>query len=127
MSRKQAAEESEEPAGASPAAGACVLVVLGGAAVGGAFAASPTVGVLAVWVAGTGALWRAARRRRVSDSSAPPPPREGRPSCRECAGHSLIGVTPLEGQKGMLIYKSAPPDRPNHTHIHLVRQDVNAA
>lgn len=112
-------EEAEETVEGSPGAGACVLVVLGGAVTAGAFAASPTVGVLGVWAVGTGALWRAARRRQVSDSSAPPPPGGDRPSCGECTGHSLIGVTPLEGQKGMLIYKSAPVDRPNHTHIHL--------
>jgi hypothetical protein len=56
---------------------------------------------------------------QMSDSSAPPPPGKGRPSCRECAGHELIGVTPLESEEGMLIYKSAPPDRPHHTHIHI--------
>ena len=35
-------------------------------------------------------------------------------------------MTPSETQKGMLIYKSAPPDRPNHTHIHMVQGEVNA-
>lgn len=63
---------------------------------------------------------------QMSDSSATPPPGEGRPSCRECAGHTLVGVTPSETRKGMLIYKSAPPDRPNHTHIHMAPGEVNA-
>lgn len=123
MSRKRRAEpEPEEQAEETPersaTAGAVVLTVLGTGAVGGIVAASTTVGVLGLWVVGTGALWWTLRRP-VSDSSAPPPPREERPSCNECAGHELIGVTPFEGQKGMLIYKSAPTDRPNHTHIHI--------
>jgi hypothetical protein len=113
--RKDAAEESEER---SAAAGACVLVVLGAAPLAAMFAVSDVAGVLAVWVVGAVALWRAARRR-MSDSSATPPPEEGRPSCRECAGHELVSVTPLDGQKGMLIYTSAPPDRPNYTHVHI--------
>lgn len=116
--RKQTEPEPEEVPERSAAAGAVVFTILGTGAVGGIVAVSSTVGVLGLWAVGTGALWWA-MRRPVSDSSAPPPPREERPSCDECAGHSLIGVTPLEGQKGMLIYKSAPPDRPNHTHIHL--------
>ncbi len=105
----------EEP---SRAAGACVLVVLGGVVVAVLFAIDEAVGVLGVVLAGTVALYRTARR--VSDSSAPPPPEEERPSCRECAGHTLVSVTPSGGQKGMLIYTSAPPDRPNHTHVHVV-------
>jgi hypothetical protein len=117
MSRgKASAEESEEER--SPLAGACVLVVLAGVVVAVAFAIDEAVGVLLVVAAGAVALWRSARR--VSDSSATPPPEGGRPSCRECAGHQLVSVTPLEDQKGMLIYKTAPPDRPNHTHIHVV-------
>lgn len=128
--RKQADPEREEqpeaPAETSPTAGACVLVVLGAGAAGGVFAASPTVGVLGLWMVGTGALWRAARRRRVSDSSAPPPPGEDRPSCRECAGHTLIDVTPLEGREGMWIFKTSPPNRPNHTHVHLAAREVKS-
>jgi len=56
---------------------------------------------------------------QMSDSSATPPPEEGRPVCRECAGHELVSVAPLAGQKGMLIYTSASPDSPNHTHVHF--------
>ncbi|RMB81293.1 hypothetical protein [Streptomyces shenzhenensis] len=108
----------EEPEARSGAAGACVLVVLGGAVVGVAFAVDEAAGVLLVVVAGGVALWRSARRR-MSDSSATPPPGEERPSCRECAGHELVSVTPLEGQKGMLIYVTADPDRPNYSHTHL--------
>ncbi|MEU6229969.1 hypothetical protein [Streptomyces sp. NPDC047042] len=117
-----AAKEPDEER--SPLAGACVLVVLGGVVVAVAFAIDEAAGVLFVIVSGTAALWRSARRR-VSDSSATPPPQKGRPSCRECAGHELVSVTPLEGQKGMLIYKTAPPDRPAHTHIHLAPGEVN--
>ncbi|MHC3451262.1 hypothetical protein [Streptomyces prasinus] len=115
--------ESEEP---SRAAGGCVLVVLGGAAVAAVFAVAEEAGVLTVWAVAVTALWRAARRP-VSDSSAPPPPGEDRPSCSECAGHEFVGVTPSRTQKGMLIYTSAPPDRPNHTHIHIAKGEVNQA
>ena len=115
----------EEPDERSPLAGGCVLIVLGGVPIAALWALSDVAGVLAVWVVGAAAVWWSARRR-VSDSSATPPPGEGRPSCRECAGHTLVGVTPSETQKGMLIYKSAPPDRPNHTHIHMVQGEVNA-
>ncbi|MGY1500820.1 hypothetical protein ACW4TU_30285 [Streptomyces sp. QTS52] len=115
-------EEPEEER--SPLAGACVLVILGGGVAAVLFALSPTVGVLALWAVGILALWRSARRR-VSDSSATPPPQEGRPSCDECAGHELVSVAPLEGRKGMLIYKTAPSDRPSHTHIHLAPGEVN--
>ncbi|MFH9012522.1 hypothetical protein ACH4C6_14175 [Streptomyces sp. NPDC017943] len=55
----------------------------------------------------------------MSDSSATPPPLPPRPSCRECAGHELVGGTPSEPQKGMLIYTVADPERPNHTHVHV--------
>jgi hypothetical protein len=112
---------AEEP---SRAAGGCVLVVLGGVAVAAAFAVDEAAGVLGVAAVGWVALWRSARR--LSVSSATPPPQPERPSCRECAGHELVEVTPSETQKGMLIYKSAPPDRPNHTHIHMVQGEVNA-
>ncbi|MCZ9340145.1 hypothetical protein NGM37_20500, partial [Streptomyces sp. TRM76130] len=104
----------------SRAAGACVLVALAGAVVAVAFAVDEAVGVLLVVVSATVALWRTARRR-VSDSSAPPPPGEDRPSCRECAGHELVDVTPSQTQKGMLIYKTSPPGRPHETHIHMAR------
>ncbi|MFM9566134.1 hypothetical protein [Streptomyces turgidiscabies] len=114
----------EEPEERSAAAGVCVLVVLGGAATAAVFAVSAVAGVLAVWAVGTLLLWRSARRR-VSDSSATPPPQDDRPSCHECTGHELVSVAPLEGRKGMLIYKTAPPDRPSHTHIHLAPGEVN--
>ncbi|WP_406355025.1 hypothetical protein OHB56_21140 [Streptomyces sp. NBC_01635] len=110
----------------SRTAGACVLAVLGGAALAVVFALSSEAGVLTVWAVGVTAVWRAARRP-VSDSSAPPPPGEDRPSCSECAGHDFVSVTPSETQKGMLIYKTSPPDRPNHTHIHFVEGEVNQA
>lgn len=113
--KKRAAPESEE---SSRAAGACVLVLLAGVVIAAAFAVDRVVGVLVANAVGGLAVWRLARRMSVS--SATPPPEEGRPSCSECAGHELVSVTPLEGQKGMLIYTSAAPDSPNHTHIHIV-------
>ncbi|MFQ6200699.1 hypothetical protein ACLMMR_42325, partial [Streptomyces sp. NPDC000405] len=62
--------------GGSRAAGACVLVVLGGAVVGVAFALDEAAGVLLVVVAGGFALYRSARR--MSDSrTTPPPPLSG--------------------------------------------------
>lgn len=70
-----AGAEPEEP---SRASGACVLVVLGGALVGAAFAVDEAAGVLLVVAAGAVALWRSARR--VSDSSATPPPAPAPPS-----------------------------------------------
>lgn len=74
MGRKKARTEEPEglDEGRSPAAGACVLVVLGGGLVAVAFAIDEAVGVLLVVVAGVVALYRSARR--MSDSSATPPP-----------------------------------------------------
>lgn len=106
-------QESEER---SPLAGACVLVALAGVVVAIAFAIDEAVGVLLVVAAGTVALWRSVRR---TANPAPPPAGE-RPSCRECAGHELLSVTPLTGsQKGMCMYTSASPDSPNRTHVHI--------
>lgn len=117
---KRADEEPEgEP---SRVAGGCVLVVLAGVVVAAAFAVDEAAGVLLVVVVGVVALYRSARR--MSGLSATPPPQEGRPSCSECAGHELLSVTPLGGQKGMLIYSIADPDRPNHTHVHVGRGEV---
>ncbi|MFF4943718.1 hypothetical protein [Streptomyces rubiginosohelvolus] len=123
--RKKATEELEEAASEpSRAAGGCVLAVLVLVAGAVLFAVLGTLAVLIVWAVGAVALRRAVRRP-LSDSSAPPPPREGRPSCRECAGHTLVSVTPSGTQKGMLIYKTASPERPNHTHVHIAPGEVN--
>jgi hypothetical protein len=119
--RKEADEEPGEP---SRAAGACVLVVLGGLVDAVAWAVDEAAGVLLLVAVGVFALWRSARR--MSDSSATPPPERGRPSCRKCAGHELVSVTPLAGQKGMLIYKTELPSRPGHTHIHVAPGEVNS-
>jgi hypothetical protein len=74
--KKRAAEPAEEPeTEPSRAAGACVLVVLGGVLVAVAFAIDEAVGVLLLVGAGVFALWRSARR--MSDSSTPPPPPSG--------------------------------------------------
>ncbi|MGW8746525.1 hypothetical protein [Streptomyces sp. NPDC055794] len=115
MARRKV-EESEEP---SRAAGVLVLFLLGTVALGVAFAVSDAAGILATVAAATVATWWTVRRP-VSDSSATPPPGEGRPSCRECRGHELLSAAPSQTQKGMWIYTSAPPDRPNHTHVHVV-------
>ncbi|MEU3293002.1 hypothetical protein ABZ722_11640 [Streptomyces longwoodensis] len=56
---------------------------------------------------------------QMSESSTTPPLLPARPSCRECTGHELVNVTPLEGQKGMLIYTSSPPGQSNYTHVHI--------
>jgi hypothetical protein len=117
MEAKKRVEEPEEP---SRAAGACVLVVLGGGAAAVVFAVSPEAGVLAVWVVGAVALWRAARRKSVQHAANPsPPPEEEPPSCGECAGQEPVTVTP---RKGMLIYGYALPGRPTHTHVHLAQR-----
>ena len=115
-------DEPEPPVEGSPAAGILTLAVLGAGAAAGVYAASPEAGVLGLWAVGTGSLWWSCRRSVPRAANPAPPPGEKRPSCSECAGHTLLDVAPLSGaQKGMLIYKSAPPDRPNHTHIHLQR------
>ncbi len=121
MAAKKRVEEPEEP---SRAAGGCVLVVLGGGAAAVVFAVSPEAGVLAVWVVGAVAVWRAARRRMSVQGAAnpAPPPEEEPPSCSECAGQEPVTVTP---EKGMLIYGYALPDRPNHTHVHLAQRTLN--
>lgn len=107
----------EEEPGRSRAAGGCVLFAFGAVVAAAIFAFSAAAGVLTLWVVGTFTLWRAARR--MSGSSATPPPEKGHPSCGECTGQGLVGVTPSESQKGMVIYSFALPGRPNHTHIHL--------
>ncbi|MEV5659813.1 hypothetical protein [Streptomyces flaveolus] len=123
--QKSAAEEPQEPEERSPLAGAVALVILGAVVFGALFAWSDAAGILAVWVASTVLGWWRVRRP-VSDSSATPPPGEDRPSCRECAGHEVVGAAPLEGQKGMWIFKTTPPGRPNHTHVHLAPRDDEA-
>jgi hypothetical protein len=67
---EDAPETAEER---SPLAGGCVLVVLGGAALAGVWAASAEAGILTLWVVGTVALWRAARRRKGPDLPLPSP------------------------------------------------------
>ncbi|MFD6294532.1 hypothetical protein ACFWFU_06975 [Streptomyces sp. NPDC060235] len=67
--KKQAEEEPEERSGM---AGVLVLAVLTAIVVAVVFRVSATVGILALWIVGAFALWRAARRR-MSDSSATPP------------------------------------------------------
>ncbi|MFC8415691.1 hypothetical protein [Streptomyces coelicoflavus] len=113
MGRQQ---QTEEP---SRTAGVLVLVVLGGTVLAVVFAVSDAAGILATVAAATVATWWTVSRP-VSDMPATPPPGEDRPSCSECAGHELIGVTPSQTQKGMLIYTSAEPGDLTHTHVHIV-------
>ncbi|MGQ5576058.1 hypothetical protein [Streptomyces sp. ECR3.8] len=71
--RKPSPAPAEEPAERSPFAGGCVLVVLGGAAFAGLWAASPEAAVLVVWVVGTVAVWWSARRRKGTYQPLPSP------------------------------------------------------
>lgn len=98
----------------SPAAGACVLVVLGGGAMAVVFAVSPTAGILTTWTVGTAALARAARRR-MSDSSATPPPRGVAPSGEVYADESATGARVVRSPEGVMCT------------IHPVREEVNGA
>jgi hypothetical protein len=68
--RRKPVKKTEEP---SRAAGACVLIVLAGVAVGALFAVDQAVGVLGVVFAGGVALYRSARRVSVSSATPPPP------------------------------------------------------
>ncbi|MFJ4918128.1 hypothetical protein [Streptomyces sp. NPDC088726] len=78
MTRKTVAEEHpEEPVETSSAAGACVLVVLGGGALAVVYAVSPDAAVFTIWAAGMFAMWRVARSVRRTANPAPPPVTEG--------------------------------------------------
>ncbi|MET8773361.1 hypothetical protein [Streptomyces sp. NPDC004658] len=70
--KKPVAEESEEQPEGSPVAGACVLVVLGGAVLAVVYAVSPDAGIGAVWVVGIVAMWRVAKSVRGAANPAPP-------------------------------------------------------
>jgi hypothetical protein len=100
--KKKPAEEPGEP---SRAAGACVLVVLSGIVVAVTFRLSATVGILALWLVGTVALWRAARRR-MSDSPATPPPRGVAPSGDVYAGErcEVARVVPIAEGVGFILH-----------------------
>lgn len=65
---------ADEPRQSSRAAGGCVLVALVGAVTAAVFAASTSVGVLAVLGAGTAALWWSVRRPNKIHNPSPPPP-----------------------------------------------------
>ncbi|QQZ56871.1 hypothetical protein IFE09_27110 [Streptomyces microflavus] len=78
MSRRKAAEETEEPTPeASRTAGGCVLLGLAVIAVAALYAVSETALVLVGWAIGAAALWRAARSVPSAANPAPPPPPEG--------------------------------------------------
>jgi hypothetical protein len=108
--------EVEEEPGRSRAAGACVLVVLAVVVVAVVFALSPAAGVLAVWVIGTLALWRAARR--MSDSSATPPPRVVAASGDVYAGETnkIARVVPIAGGVGCILHpvREQTPETPGN-------------
>ena len=72
---------TEENHTGSPVAGGLVIVTLGGVGFAAVFAASPTAGVLAVWLLGTAAIWWSTRRRKsVRHAPNPtPPPVEATP------------------------------------------------
>jgi hypothetical protein len=76
MSKKKPAPESpDETPEPSRAAGACVLIALGGGALGAVWAASPEAGVLTLWGTGALAVWRYVRR--AANPAPPPPPERG--------------------------------------------------
>ena len=66
----------EIPEGASRAAGACLVAVLGIGAVAALLVIAPTVGLLLLWGGGAVALWWAVddSRRSKIDNPSPPPP-----------------------------------------------------
>lgn len=72
MGAKKNAEEQPER---SRAAGACVLVALGGGALGVVFALSSVAGLLTLWTVAVAALWRSVRR--AANPAPPPPPERG--------------------------------------------------
>jgi membrane protein implicated in regulation of membrane protease activity len=72
MGSKKKVAEQPEP---SRAAGACVLLVLGGGALAVVFALSPVAGVLTFWAVACLALWR--RVRRTANPAPPPSPERG--------------------------------------------------
>lgn len=103
--KKRPAVEPEEP---SRAAGACVLIVLAGVATAVVFAISPTAGVLAVWVVGTFALWRAAGR--MSDSRATPPPRGVAPDSGEDARRRRAQARGVYDPNGVMCITHPPAE-----------------
>lgn len=64
---------ADGPRESSRAAGGCVLAALAGTVTAAMFAASTTVGILAVLGTGTAALWWAVRRPNKIDNPSPPP------------------------------------------------------
>lgn len=96
------AEEPQEP---SRAAGSCVLVALGGAVIAAVFAASPSIGVLAVLGAGTTALWWSVRRPNKINNPSPPPPKT--PSA-----NTEVQVREVGNGAGLIVYP--PGERVTH-------------
>lgn len=96
--KSRAVEPEEEP---SRAAGACVLVVLGGVAVAGAYAVDEAAGTLTVVAAGVLALWRSARRKSPDLPLPSPtaPPSDGDVYARETGRAARV----VEGPGGVTI------------------------
>ncbi|MGW3650231.1 hypothetical protein [Streptomyces sp. NPDC000878] len=106
--RRKPEEPEEEP---SRAAGGCVLVVLAGVTVAAVFVASPTVGILSLWIVGALLLWRSARR--MSDSSATPPPEGVAPSGDVFAVGEPVVTRVVKGPEGVTWT------------VHVAREEVN--
>ncbi|MFJ5804852.1 hypothetical protein [Streptomyces sp. NPDC093093] len=94
--------DEEEIAKGSRAAGGCVLAGLVVAALAVVFALSREAGVLALWAAGAGGVYVAARRR-MSDSSATPPPEGAAPLDGEHADQSDDNAEGAGTREGMSI------------------------
>lgn len=125
--------DDEQPAGTPRAGGACVLVVLGGAALAAVFAVSPTAGVLTVWVLGALSLWRAARR--MSETSATPPPRRVAPDPDEAARrraakargvYDPIGVMCIYHEPRKEEHTEPDPEPPRRPRLRLPRRTRTA-
>lgn len=90
----------EEPAEGSPAAGACVLVVVGGVALAVVFAASRTAGILTLLGVAVLALWWSVRR--TANPAPPPPPERG---CEKKPQFTIVEDRPghctVQWQKGV--------------------------
>ena len=106
--RKQAEEPEGTEEGRSPAAGACVLVVLSGVLVAVAFAIDEAAGVLLVVVVAVVALYRAARR--MPDSSATPPPRGVAPDSGEAARRRAARARGVYDPSGVMCILHPPAE-----------------
>ncbi|MFF9324026.1 hypothetical protein ACF1AY_04835 [Streptomyces sp. NPDC014776] len=112
---------STEPETTSPAAGACVLVLLAGVTVAAAFAVDQAAGVLTVVAGGTVALWRCAHR--VGTDQPLPSPTAAPPLADELPGQGTVEVRHREG---MSIFLRDDADNPARTHVRVELHDQDA-